>query len=36
MQKIIKVFNRYYYDEMIYNGIRGKRPQIKQLQSEKN
>ena len=35
-QKVIKIFNRYYHDEMIYNSLRGKRPQTKQATSEKN
>lgn len=35
-KKIIKLYNKYYHDEMIYNGIRGKRPQAKQQLSEKN
>ena len=35
-QKVIKIFNRYYHDEMIYNGLRGKRPQTKQATSDKN
>ncbi|CAF0709768.1 unnamed protein product [Brachionus calyciflorus] len=35
-QKIIKIYNKYYNDEMIYNPLRGKRPQSKQTVSEKN
>lgn len=36
-QKIIRLYNNYYHDEMIYNGLRGKRPQNNiQLNPEKN
>lgn len=34
-QKIIKVYNRYLYEEVIYNPLRGKRPQAKPLSSPK-
>lgn len=36
MKKIIKVFNKFMHEEMIYNPIRGKRPQTKDMTSEKN
>ncbi|RNA09093.1 hypothetical protein BpHYR1_006566 [Brachionus plicatilis] len=35
-QKIIKIYNKFHNDEMIYNPLRGKRPQAKQIVSEKN
>ena len=35
-QKIIKLFNRHLYEEVIYNPLRGKRPQSKYKTSDKN
>jgi hypothetical protein len=35
-QTIIKVYNKFLFEEMIYNPLRGKRPQSKSGISEKN
>ena len=35
-KKIIKLYNKYMHEEMIYNPVRGKRPQPKESETARN